>query len=77
MHVLSPSHVILSAAKNLVVTLRTGSAKNLAVWLRINSVKNLIKSKCCKTEILRFGPQNDIATQSLLGGDGFFAKLLF
>jgi len=28
-------------------------------------VKNLIKSMCYKTEILRLGPQNDIATQSL------------
>ncbi|MCJ7483954.1 MAG: hypothetical protein MUO31_13425 [Thermodesulfovibrionales bacterium] len=60
--ILNPSHVILSAAKNLVVNLRTGSAKNLAVWLRINSVKNLIRSMCCKTEILRLGPQNDIPT---------------
>jgi hypothetical protein len=30
----------------------------------LNEVKNLIRSMCCKTEILRLGPQNDIATQS-------------
>ena len=51
--ILNPSHVILSVAKNLVVKLRTGS------------VKNLIRSMCYKTEILRLGPQNDIATQPL------------
>jgi len=34
---LSPSHVILSVAKNLIVSLRTGSAKNLLVSLRIKS----------------------------------------
>jgi len=34
----------------------------------LNEVKNLIRSMCCKTEILRLGPQNDIATQSLEGG---------
>ena len=28
-------------------------------------MKNLIRSMCCKTEILRLGPQNDIATRSL------------
>jgi hypothetical protein len=28
-------------------------------------VKNLIRSMCYKTEILRLGPQNDIATQPL------------
>ncbi len=49
--------------KNLVVRLRINSAKNLAVRLRINSVKNLIRSMRCKTEILRLGPQNDIAIQ--------------
>jgi len=53
--ILNSSHVILSAAKNLVLQLRTGS------------VKNLIKSMCCKTEILRLGPQNDITTQPLIG----------
>ena len=31
----------------------------------LNEVKNLIRSMCCKTEILRLVPQNDIATQSL------------
>jgi hypothetical protein len=31
----------------------------------LNEVKNLIRSMCCKTEILRLGPQNDIATQPL------------
>ena len=29
----------------------------------LNEVKNLIRSMCYKTEILRLGPQNDIATQ--------------
>jgi hypothetical protein len=36
----------------------------------LNEVKNLIISMCCKTEILRLGPQNDIVTQSLRGNDG-------
>ncbi len=63
--ILNPSFVILNEVKNLVVHLRINSAKNLAVLLRINSVKNLIRSMCCKTEILRLGPQNDIATQPL------------
>ena len=31
----------------------------------LNEVKNLIRSMCYKTEILRLGPQNDIATQPL------------
>ncbi len=52
--ILNPSlRVILSAAKNLVVQLRTGSAKNL------------IRSVCYK----RLGPQNDLATQPLRGND--------
>jgi hypothetical protein len=46
--ILSPSFVILSEVKNLVVR------------LRINSAKNLIRSKFCKTEILRLKPQNDM-----------------
>ncbi|PIQ94633.1 MAG: hypothetical protein COV68_03615 [Nitrospirae bacterium CG11_big_fil_rev_8_21_14_0_20_41_14] len=29
----------------------------------LNGVKNLIRSMCYETEILRLGPQNDIATQ--------------
>ena len=50
--ILNPSHyVILSVAKNL------------SVLLRINSVKNLMISTYYETEILRLGPQNDIATQ--------------
>ena len=35
----------------------------------LNEVKNLIESIGWKTEILRLMPQNDITTQSLLGGD--------
>jgi hypothetical protein len=31
----------------------------------LNEVKNLIRSMCCKTEILLLMPQNDITTQSL------------
>ena len=34
----------------------------------LNEVKNLIDSATYKTEILRLKPQNDIATQSSLGG---------
>ena len=34
----------------------------------LNEVKNLIESISWKTEILRLTPQNDIATQSLMGG---------
>jgi hypothetical protein len=36
----------------------------------LNEVKNLVESVGWKTEILRLMPQNDIATQSLVGGDG-------
>ena len=35
----------------------------------LNEVKNLVESMGWKTEILRLMPQNDIATQSLAGGD--------
>jgi hypothetical protein len=37
----------------------------------LNEVKNLVVSKGCSTEILRLTPQNDIATQSLKGGETF------
>ena len=53
--------VILNASPCVILS----AAKNLSVWLRINSVKNLVRSLCYKTEILRLGPQNDIATQPL------------
>ena len=35
----------------------------------LNEVKKLVESMGWKTEILRLMPQNDIATQSLAGGD--------
>ena len=53
--ILSSSLVILSEAKNLLVSFRAGS------------VKNLIESMKEKTEILRLTPQNDIMTQSHRG----------
>ena len=34
-------------------------------------MKNLIRSMCCKSEILRLWPQNDIATQPLSRTDAF------
>ena len=63
--ILSPSlFVILSEAKNLAVWLRINSAKNLILQLRTGSVKNIMISMCCKTEILRLGPQDDILPKS-------------
>ena len=53
--ILSPSYVILSVAKNLLLQLRTGSAKNLAVSHRINFVKNLIRSMCLKPRFFGLG----------------------
>jgi hypothetical protein len=41
------------------------------MFVILNEVKNLIESISFKTEILRLTPQNDIATQSLVGeGEG-------
>jgi hypothetical protein len=42
----------------------------------LNEVKNLIKSMCCKTEILRLGPQNDIAKQAPSGNDNPTGRIL-
>ena len=36
----------------------------------LNEVKNLVESMGWKPQILRLTTQNDIATQSLAGGDG-------
>jgi hypothetical protein len=35
----------------------------------LSEAKNLINSGCYEFEILRFTPQNDITTQSLIEGD--------
>ena len=43
----------------------------------LNEVKNLIRSMCCKTEILRLGPQNDIATPPRRGNDGPLEHLYY
>jgi hypothetical protein len=48
--------------------LRLGGCVIIALeckFVILNEVKNLIRSMCYKTEILRLGPQNDIAKQSL------------
>ena len=50
------------------VILRLGDCVAITLkckFVILNEVKNLIRSMCCKTEILRLGPQNDIATQPL------------
>jgi len=38
----------------------------------LNEVKNLVESIGWKTEILRLTPQNDITTQSPMGGGSYF-----
>jgi len=43
----------------------------------LNEVKNLIRSMCYKTEILRLGPQNDIATQPPSRGMTFLSAWFF
>jgi hypothetical protein len=39
------------------------------MFVILNEVKNPKESISYKTEILRLTPQNDITTQSLVGGD--------